>query len=1415
MADIDSSALTTTLSVAHGTLNVTAGPGVTNNGTASVTIAGTAAQINAALAGLAYTGSLNFNGADTLTVATSDGTAADIDTIAITVTPVNDPPVLNLDANSSTIGGVDYLTAFTDGGPAVAIVDTDVLITDSDNTKLTSATVTLTNHDTDDVLAFNGAPPAGITASAYDPVTGILTLTGTASLAAYQTALQQIRFNNTSTNPSTETRIIDVVVNDGTAASNTAHAIVEVTQVNNSAPTLDLDGDNSTVPGTSYRTTFTENGLPVAIADTDTLITDADSTTLASATITLTNPQAGDLLAALGALPGGITASSYNSSTGVITLSGPASLADYETALEAIHFSSAGDNPVAGNRIIEVVVNDGIHDSQPATSLVTVVAVNDAPINTVPAAQSVAEDTPLSIAGVSVADIDSSALTTTLSVAHGTLDVTAGPGVTGDGTASVTIAGTAAQINAALAGLGYTGNLDFNGADTLTVATSDGTATDTDTIAITVNAVNDPPINTVPGAQTVAEDTILPIAGVSVADIDSSALTTTLSVSSGTLSVTAGPGVTNNGTASVTIAGTAAQINAALAGLAYTGNLDFNGADTLTVATNDGTATDTDTIAITVNPVNDAPINTVPGAQSVAEDTTLSIAGVSVADIDSSALTTTLSVSSGTLNVTAGPGVSGDGTASVTIAGTAAEINAALAGLAYTGNLDFNGPDTLTVATSDGTATDTDTIAITVNPVNDAPINTVPGAQSVAEDTPLPIAGVSVADIDSSALTTTLSVAHGTLDVTAGPGVTNNGTASVTIAGTAAEINAALAGLAYTGNLDFNGADTLTVATSDGTAADIDTIAITVNAVNDPPVNTVPGAQSVDEDTILPIVGVSVADIDSSALTTTLSVASGILNVTAGAGVTNNGTASVTIAGTAAEINAALAGLAYTGNLDFNGADTLTVATSDGTATDTDTIAITVNPVNDPPVLNLDANSSTIGGVDYLTTFTGSAVTIVDTDVSVVDNDSPLLASATATLTNPQALDSLTFNGPAPGSIIVSGSGTSVITLTGAASAADYQTALQQITFDNTGANPSTETRIIDVVVNDGTAASNTAHAIVEVTQVNNSAPTLDLDGDNSTVPGTSYRTTFTENGLPVAIADTDTLITDADSTTLASATITLTDPQAGDLLAALGALPGGITASSYNSSTGVITLSGPASLADYETALEAIQFNSPGDNPVAGNRIIEVVVNDGVNDSQPATSLVTVVAANDAPALVVADATYQENAAPILLSPSASLTDADNTALNFAAVRITAGSFAGDGDTLTVNGATSGTVTGITFTWNPTLHALVLTGASSVANYQALLQTVQFQSTSNNPTDFDASPQRTLTWLVSDGTAVTTATTTLDIVAVNDAPINTVPGAQSVAEDTILPIAGVSVADSDSSALTTTLRVVERHRST
>src|SRR5262245_31483356 len=492
----------------------------------------------------------------------------------------------------------------------------------------------------------------------------------------------------------------------------------------------------------------------------------------------------------------------------------------------------------------------------------------------------------------------------------------------------------------------------------------------------------------------------------------------------------------------------------------------------------------------------------------------------------------------------------------------------------------------------------------------------------------------------------------------------------------------------------------------------------------------------------------------------------------------DSGTGVITLTGSAtlAEYQTALHQVAFSTTNPFTADRIITVTVNDGSLDSnvaTTYMHVAAPPPDVPPVLNLDPDSSTIGGVDYLTTFTdgAGAVAIVDTDVSITDSDDTELTSATITLTNPDTDDVLLFNGAPPAGITVSAYDpvTGVLTLTAVATLAAYQAALQQIRFDNTGTTPSTTTRIVDVVVNDGTAASNLAQAFIQVAQVDNTAPDVDLDADNSTVGGTSYRATFTEGGPAVAIADIDSLITDTDSTTLVSATITLADPPAGDVLAISGALPASIIASGYDPGTGVLTLSGAASLADYETALEAIRFSTGGDNPIAGSRSIDVVVSDGTNDSQAATALLAVQALNDAPALSAANATYQENAAPVLLSPSASVTDPDDTELTFGAVQITTGSFPGDGDVLSIAGATSGTSNGITFNWNPTFHTLFFSGASSVANYQALLQSIEFHSTSNNPTDFDASPQRELTWVVSDGTTFTTTTTTLDVVPVND----------------------------------------------
>ncbi|WP_250530149.1 VCBS domain-containing protein [Caballeronia sp. ATUFL_F1_KS4A] len=142
---------------------------------------------------------------------------------------------------------------------------------------------------------------------------------------------------------------------------------------------------------------------------------------------------------------------------------------------------------------------------------------------------------------------------------------------------------------------------------------------------------------------------------------------------------------------------------------------------------------------------------------------------------------------------------------------------------------------------------------------NDAPVNTLPGTTpSGLEDTTLSLAGITVSDVDagSGALQVTLNVLHGTLSLPALPaGVTETGerTATLTLTGTLASLNSALANLQYLGQANFNGPDTLTVTTNDrgnfgdfngngipGEAGDariaVSTLPITVIAVNDPPV---------------------------------------------------------------------------------------------------------------------------------------------------------------------------------------------------------------------------------------------------------------------------------------------------------------------------------------------------------------------------------------------------------------------------------------------------------------------------------------------------------------------------------------------------------------------------------------------------
>jgi VCBS repeat-containing protein len=131
--------------------------------------------------------------------------------------------------------------------------------------------------------------------------------------------------------------------------------------------------------------------------------------------------------------------------------------------------------------------------------------------------------------------------------------------------------------------------------------------------------------------------------------------------------------------------------------------------------------------------------------------------------------------------------------------------------LNYTPKANFNGTDTFTYEACDDVVPeecDEATVSITVNAVNDAPVNTVPGAQSTDEDTALVFSSgngnrISTSDVDagSNAVKVTVGVSHGklTLSQTTGLSFTSgaNGDATISFTGTLSDINAALDGLSY------------------------------------------------------------------------------------------------------------------------------------------------------------------------------------------------------------------------------------------------------------------------------------------------------------------------------------------------------------------------------------------------------------------------------------------------------------------------------------------------------------------------------------------------------------------------------------------------------------------------------------------
>jgi hypothetical protein len=448
---------------------------------------------------------------------------------------------------------------------------------------------------------------------------------------------------------------------------------------------------------------------------------------------------------------------------------------------------------------------------------------------------------------------------------------------------------------------------------------------------------------------------------------------------------------------------------------------------------------------------------------------------------------------------------------------------------------------------------------------------------------------------------------------------------------------------------------------------------------------------------------------------------------------------------------------------------------------------VTIIPTNDSPVLS--GNSTT--------TYTeNSPATAISPSIVVTDADSATLATATVALLNYViGQDMLDFtNIPATMGNISGSYNTFTGTMTldspgGTATLVQWQAALRAVSYFNTSDNPSITLRPVSYTVNDGVSDSNTLNSFINVAAVNN-APII---GGTSAI-------TYVENDAPIII-NPNISPSDPDSFFLYSASVLIVNFVVGQDVLSFSSLPSGITGN-YDSGTGLMTLSGLARIASYQTALRSIAYSNTSDNPSIGSRNISFSVSDGPLNSGITTSTIAVFPFNDPPELSGSnEVTYTENSAATAINPTIIVSDVDSATLRAASITITNYVSGEDVLSFTNNPATMGNITG---SFNATVGLLVLNSPSNtatVAQWQTALRAVRYLNTSNNPSTAD----RLIGFTISDSLqSSNTLFSTIAINAVSDAPVLSGSSMTSYVENSALTAINstISINDIDSATL-------------
>ena len=583
-----------------------------------------------------------------------------------------------------------------------------------------------------------------------------------------------------------------------------------------------------------------------------------------------------------------------------------------------------------------------------------------------------------------------------------------------------------------------------------------------------------------------------------------------------------------------------------------------------------------------------------------------------------------------------------------------------------------------------------------------------------------------------------------------------------------------------------------------------------VNAVNDAPVNTVPPSQTTNEDQNLVFSSgngnqISVADVDvnegTGILKITLSVSGGTLSLNGIAGLTfttGDGTADVSMVftGTVANINAALNGLTYAPTPNYNGSDTLSITTNDqgntgagGALSDTDTVGITINPVNDAPVLSGTNNLTTIN--EDNTTNAGTLVsTLIAGEITEVDAN-PLAGIAVTSVDNTNGTWQYTLNGGTTWLNFGAPTATTARLLPSDANTrvrfvpnANFNGTVAGITFRAWDQTSGTAGSTANVTSNGGTTAFSTATATASiVVNAVNDAPINTVPGPQTT--NEDQAIVFSNaNGNAISVSDVDV----DEGTGILKITLSITNG-----LLSLSGISGLTFTTGDGTSDATMTFTG--TVAAINTALDGLTYMPTQD--YNGPATVQITTDDQGNTGAggPLTDTdtvnVTVNPVNDAPVLggtnnltTINEDDTTNPGTPVSDLIAGEITEVDAAPL--AGIAVTAV----DNSNGTWQYTTDGGTTWLNFGSPSAANARLLAADANTrirfvpnANYNGTVAGITFRAW-DQTTGIAGSTADTTTNGGTTAFSIATATASITVNAINDAPVNTVPVGQTINED-------------------------------